>query len=166
MKIDIFSLREGENHLQFEEDSSLFDLPTELGSDMSIEVKVAVTKRGRDLLLKGEVTCPLNMECNRCLEPFQYRLQTPVEAYFVLGEGAPDSREDDEVIRISHTDQSVNLIEIVREAILLAVPYKALCRDDCKGLCPVCGCNLNNEECTCTLRSPDPRWAVLKDIQT
>ena len=165
MKIDIFSLTEGENPLQFEEDSSLFDLPPELGSDMSIEVNAVVTKRGTNLIVKGEVTCPLNMECNRCVEPFQYKLQAPLEAYYVLGEDAASSKEDSEVIRISQTDQSVSLREIVREAILLAVPYKALCRTDCRGLCPVCGRNLNKEKCNCTPRSPDPRWAALKDVQ-
>ena len=163
MKIDLFSLTSGENHFQFEEDPSLFDLPSELGFETPITVTVVVTKRDTNLILKGEVTCSLNLECSRCLELFPDTLQAPLEAYFTLENGA-ESTEDDEFIRISHTDQSVNLTEIVHEAILLTVPYKALCCPDCKGLCPVCGRNLNRESCTCIIHSPDPRWAVLKDL--
>ncbi|UCE17475.1 MAG: DUF177 domain-containing protein [Gemmatimonadota bacterium] len=165
MKIDIFSLTEGENSFQFEVDLTLVDLPTELESEMPLKVNAGVTKRGTNLIIKGDVTYPLSLECNRCLELFQHNLQAPLEAYFVLGENVPERKEDGEVIRISHTDQSLDLIEIIREAILLAVPYKALCRADCKGLCSVCGRNLNQEQCDCITRSPDPRWAVLKDFQ-
>ena len=89
----------------------------------------------------------------------------PLEVYFVLGEEAPTSNEDDEIIRIPQAEQSVDLVDIVRENILLGVPYKVLCHNDCKGLCPVCGQNLNTEPCHCIPRSPDPRWTVLKDLQ-
>lgn len=165
MKFDVFSLRKGENHFQFEETSSHLDLPTELGSEIPIKVNVVVTKRGTNLILKGEVSCSLNLECSRCLKPFRYELGAPLNAHFILGEDISESSVGDEIIRISHADQSVNLIEIVREGILLAIPYKPLCHSNCKGLCPVCGRNLNKEECDCITASPDPRWAVLKDLE-
>jgi uncharacterized protein len=57
------------------------------------------------------------------------------------------------------------LEDALREQVLLALPIKAICRDDCKGLCPHCGRNLNTEQCSCAEPLEDPRWAALKDIR-
>ena len=165
MKIDLYSLKEGENHFQFEEDISLLELPTDLEAGMSVKVNGTASKRGTNFIVKGEVTCRLNLECSRCLESFYFRLEAPIEAYYALGDDVTESNENDEIIQISQADQSINLIDKVREAILLAVPYKTLCYIDCKGLCAVCGSNLNKEQCDCVTRNSDPRWAALKQFQ-
>ncbi|MFQ6091916.1 MAG: DUF177 domain-containing protein [bacterium] len=165
MKIDMFSLTEGENRFHFVEDSAILDLPEELGAQTSVEVNAGVTKRGTHFMLRGEVLCTLNMECSRCLEPFQYPLRAPLEAVYTLAGEGGNHGEEGEFIRISHADQSVDLIEMVREAILLAGPFKPLCREECKGLCPRCGTNLNRGQCDCITRRTDPRWAVLKSLR-
>ena len=57
------------------------------------------------------------------------------------------------------------LEDVLREQVLLALPLKAICRDDCRGLCPHCGKNLNLEQCDCAEPMEDPRWSALKDIR-
>jgi uncharacterized protein len=57
------------------------------------------------------------------------------------------------------------LEDVLREQVLLAVPLRSLCREDCKGLCPCCGKNLNIDTCSCAAQVPDPRWAALEDIK-
>ena len=57
------------------------------------------------------------------------------------------------------------LEDVLREQVLLALPLKAICRDDCRGLCPHCGRNLNHEQCTCAEPIEDPRWSALKDLR-
>jgi uncharacterized protein len=57
------------------------------------------------------------------------------------------------------------LEDVLREQVLLALPLKAICREECRGLCPHCGQNLNQEQCTCAESSEDPRWSALKDIR-
>ena len=56
--------------------------------------------------------------------------------------------------------------EAAREQLLLALPLKVTCREDCKGLCPQCGKNLNQERCSCSTEVEDPRWAALKDVRS
>jgi uncharacterized protein len=58
------------------------------------------------------------------------------------------------------------LEDVLREQVLLAVPLKAICREDCKGLCPQCGKNLNLETCSCDNAITDPRWGALKDLRS
>ena len=59
----------------------------------------------------------------------------------------------------------MHLEDVLQEQVLLALPLKAICRDDCKGLCPHCGKNLNVQPCACAEPLEDPRWSVLKDIR-
>jgi uncharacterized protein len=54
---------------------------------------------------------------------------------------------------------------VLREQVLLAVPLRAICREDCKGLCPQCGANLNEKRCSCAEPVEDPRWSGLKDLR-
>ena len=61
--------------------------------------------------------------------------------------------------------RSLQLEDVLREQVLLAVPLKVVCRDDCKGLCPSCGVNRNAESCSCAPPLGDPRWSALKDIR-
>ena len=61
--------------------------------------------------------------------------------------------------------EGILLEDVLREQVLLALPLKSTCREDCKGLCPQCGKNLNQEPCSCSEPAEDPRWAVLKDIR-
>jgi uncharacterized protein len=58
------------------------------------------------------------------------------------------------------------LEDVLREQVLLALPLKVTCREDCKGLCPECGKNLNQEQCSCSREVEDPRWAALKDVRS
>ena len=61
--------------------------------------------------------------------------------------------------------ESIDVDEIVKEQILLAVPARTLCREDCQGMCPECGVDLNTGQCNCAVDEVDPRWAALKDLK-
>ena len=65
-----------------------------------------------------------------------------------------------------YSGQGLLLEDALREQVLLAVPLKALCRENCKGLCPHCGANLNQERCSCAVTVEEPRWAALKEIRS
>ncbi len=73
--------------------------------------------------------------------------------------------QKDDLIRSVYEGDAVDLDELVREQILLALPTRTLCREECKGLCPECGANLNAGECDCAQKEIDPRWAALADLK-
>ena len=91
---------------------------------------------------------------------------TPAAEDDDLGEGEiGGSFSADEADQVAYTGKELDLGPVVREQILLALPMDALCTEDCKGLCQVCGGNLNEKECSCDRHVPDPRWAKLKNIK-
>ena len=111
----------------------------------------------------------LGLECRRCLEPFSSLVQLEIEEEFHpsvdIGTGArlpvADAEEDATVIDEHHV---LDLTEVVRQAIFLALPMSPLCQQDCAGLCPMCGQNLNEGRCQCATDAVDPRLEVFKQL--
>lgn len=108
------------------------------------------------ILVSGEVRGSMRLECARCLRPFDQSFDLHVQELFVVGAPA----HDDEYPLV---EGFVDLEPMFRDAIVLAMPFSPLCRDDCAGLCARCGGDLNSGECTCA-PEVDERWAPLLSI--
>jgi uncharacterized protein len=136
-----------------------------------IERRVRVDAHG-----KAELTVP----CGRCLAPVSVDLPVDFELTLVPREEyaeAPRGEKDDSKGPVSgsfdshdaeeevFTGKVIDLDPLVREQLVLALPAYPVCREDCKGLCSVCGANLNERECGCDRHIPDPRWAGLKNLK-
>jgi uncharacterized protein len=145
----------------------------EASEDFRIVEPVALAfdifKDNEQFHLVGSVRTTLEMPCGRCLEAFIM----PVDQAFDLryqphakntGEGEREIEEDDLTTAFYENDE-IDLGQLMREQFYLALPMKPLCREDCQGLCPVCGTNLNNGTCTCTRDWEDPRFAALKKLK-
>lgn len=120
--------------------------------------------------LVGSVKSRLELPCSRCLEPFSW----PVDAEFDLryrphsqntGEGEREVEEDDLTTAFYDNDE-IDLGQLMQEQFYLSLPMKPLCSEECKGLCPTCGTNLNRGACDCRNRWEDPRFAALRALQT
>ena len=113
------------------------------------EQKLGITfliKKFKDImLLDGNITGCLTMDCCRCLESFNYPLNLGFNKDYPA------------------TAEEVDVEDEVRQALILNVPDKPLCKNECSGLCAHCGKNLNLEKCSCKTQSVDPRWEKLKD---
>lgn len=128
-----------------------------------------IVKDKRHFQLIGTVRTTLELPCSRCLEAFTQ----PVDGGFDLryqphslntGEGEREIEEDDLTTAFYDNDE-IDLRQLMREQFYLALPMKPLCRDDCKGLCVICGTNLNRGTCDCKRDWEDPRLAVLKTLK-
>src|SRR5215471_19185949 len=120
--------------------------------------------------LVGRTETSLEVPCSRCLEP----MVLPVDAAFDLryqphamntGEGEREIEEDDLTTAFYENDE-IDLGQLMREQFYLALPMKPLCAVDCKGLCPICGANLNKTTCDCNRHWEDPRMAALRELRT
>jgi uncharacterized protein len=158
-------------HERFERVYTREQLPNE--SDYAIVEPVALAfdifKDQDHFRLAGDVKTVLELPCSRCLEPFRHG----VDAHFDLrfqphatntGEGEREIEEDD-LTTAFYEDDAIDLGQLMREQFYLSLPMKPLCRDDCKGLCPVCGTNWNRETCSCKRDWDDPRLAALKNLR-
>jgi uncharacterized protein len=123
----------------------------------------------KDLRLRGNLSVGLELPCARCLDPVKQDVQREFELlYRPLGvdAGRDEISVTDAEAEIGYyQDNGVLLEDVLREQVLLALPLKVTCGADCRGLCPHCGKNLNQEQCSCSAPVEDPRWAALKDIR-
>ena len=123
----------------------------------------------KDIRVKGNLATSLEMSCARCLELIVQNLSRDFELlYRPLGAdaGRDEMSVTDAEAEISYYEgEGIALEDVLREQVLLAAPVKVICREDCKGLCPHCGKNLNLEQCSCATEQEEPRWAALKEIR-
>jgi uncharacterized protein len=123
----------------------------------------------KDIRLRGHLSTGLELQCARCLDPVQHDVERDFELlYRPLGcdAGRDEISVTDAEAEIGYYQGEGLLLEdVLREQVLLALPLKATCRPDCKGLCPQCGKNLNLEQCSCSREMDDPRWAALKEVR-
>jgi len=124
----------------------------------------------QDIRLKGKLDTSVEVACARCLDP----VVLPVERRFDLlyrplgtDSGHEELSVTDAEAEIGYYEGEGLLLEdTLREQVLLALPLKTTCRENCKGLCPHCGKNLNEIQCSCVDEVEDPRWSALKEIRT
>lgn len=106
----------------------------------------------------------LSQECRRCLDPVEVAVDEARELLF----SPPDETEegdDDPALVLPEDVGELNLAEAIREEVILTQSTLAVCRPECRGLCPRCGVNLNEEECQCTMEESDPRWDALRALK-
>jgi uncharacterized protein len=123
-----------------------------------------------DIRLEGEFSTSLELMCARCLEPVVEKVGRKFDLLY-RPQGTDAGKEEMSVTAAEaevsyYQGEGLLLEDVIREQVLLAVPLKAICRDDCKGLCPHCGKNLNQEQCSCSAGVEDPRWSALKDLRS
>lgn len=152
------------------------DPPTEFQAAGASHLSGAATKIGRKVLVQARFRVPLTGQCKRCLKPLQ--VDEPVEltrTFVPADQIAPRTerkpRDSEGAVTAGLVDEDayegkeIDLTPAMREQILLSIPSAPLCRDDCLGLCPRCGKDLNEGDCGCDRAVMDPRWAALKGIQ-
>jgi DUF177 domain-containing protein len=124
----------------------------------------------KDLRLRGKLSAQLELQCARCLDPVPQDIKREFELlYRPLGADAGRdelSVTDAEAEIGYYQGEGLLLEDVLREQVLLALPLKVTCGEECKGLCPQCGKNLNQEQCSCSTAVEDPRWAALKEVRS
>jgi uncharacterized protein len=165
--LNIQTFHEGKNeiHLTF--------LPEDLDIHCTvphnpITCDMKLTKKGHDISVEGVLTFTFELECSRCSEQFKIDKNESFTAYFLqrtepAHQGEVSLSPDKDTVEY-YDNTVLDLTSTVRDTIHLAVPMKALCREGCKGFCPLCGINLNKKKCNCKREKVDPRWEPLKKL--
>jgi uncharacterized protein len=131
-----------------------------------IRVEVTIQQSGEEFFCQAAVVGEVSLECARCLAEFPTELSGRT-SFIVTAEETrvnKDAEEDAEEYILMGADQTADISDLVRTELLLDLPMKPLCTEDCKGLCPRCGVNWNIETCTCRAENTDSRWQGLKDF--
>ncbi len=133
----------------------------------------------RNVFVRGQLDGWVEVACSRCVGPVKLVVAEPIAVTYMPhaevvaedeelagDEVEPASFDEEDMDVYSYEGEEVDLEPLLREQIILAVPFAPLCSEDCKGLCPVCGIDLNTGSCTCDRTPIDPRWAALRNLKT
>jgi len=170
MRIELENLEGGKRefaHVYNPDDLNPVDERVKLTAPATVNGKIRLA--GNEVFVNGHVDTRTQVECDRCLKS----IELPVSADFELEYITGSEYESSAVAELTEAEMAVAVFdgealdvdEIVKEQILLAVPTRMLCREDCEGICPQCGVDRNTGECNCEMKEIDPRWAALKNLK-
>lgn len=131
-------------------------------------LRVSLTVVGHEdfIAVDGELSIDMELACSRCLDSTKAHIVIPLSEKFKqvdsVEETDEDEDKDDDFIEVA--GERLNLLPVVEESLLLFMPFAPLCDNECRGLCPNCGQNLNERKCSCSTEKIDPRFAALKDL--
>jgi len=141
-----------------------------------VRADLKLNRSGDKVSVRGTVGTVVRLSCSRCLEDFSYDIDTDVDIlHQPLKKGIHEEVEElraDDFRVAAYSEPVLNVDEDVKEAIHLAIPMKPLCREECQGLCPRCGQNLNTRRCDCITHSMEKKFSEMgkllegKDEQT
>ena len=131
--------------------------PIEFAEDVS--VKGTVLNIGGTIEVSADITGKYKTQCSRCCEDIVQSVECD------LFESVRSDFSDADAECLSLCGTALDIDGAVKSCVFNSVPLKFLCSEDCKGLCPVCGTNLNKGECNCDIAVCDPRFAILRNLQ-
>jgi uncharacterized protein len=150
------------------EELQLEDELTRLVSEAKLEGRAS--KWREQVRLRGAINASVEVRCDRCVAPVVIPVNTDFDVTYVPTEVLTTDAEatelqEDDLTFATYEDDELDIDELAREQLLLALPARHLCREDCKGLCLTCGEDLNTQLCHCEQQETDPRWAALAALK-
>jgi uncharacterized protein len=170
MYIDLSQFEEDELHIEYCYDEQ-FDLQ---GNEMRLVTPPAIDcwlqrAAHRQYRLKGQVVAAIQVQCDRCLSDFAIPVHAPFDVFYAPIETLRPAEEvwlsPQDLDYGFYRDERIDVDILVREQILLAMPFRLLCKEDCQGLCPRCGVDLNQSSCSCPRDAIDARWTGLLELK-
>ena len=166
LKLDLAAVDRDEVHLR-EQVPPDHPMWSESGMDLAAPLEVDLTARsvGEGVLVRGKLRGRVRMACRRCLEPVEREIDDTVDLLFLPPTGDEEEDTGGDAYTLPARGTELDLTDAVREHVLLDNPEYALCREECRGLCPTCGTNLNEGACECVPEAAPSAWDALKKIQ-
>ena len=167
MKLDFTTWPDGETRREFSSSANDLHLQTETCTfDHPVAVLATVQKAESQIVVNGSAKTTALATCVRCLDQFPVPVEEEFRAVVLMVPPAEVDRDtdDDEFYLVSEQEPVWDMADAVRQVILLGVPENPLCREDCAGLCPRCGRNLNREQCVCREDAKASPFATLAEL--
>jgi DUF177 domain-containing protein len=167
MKILLSEIPQGHSVIDRRESASGLDIEAWVHPKADVHVVLDADRRGQQVMMRGQAELEVEYSCARCLKEFEAELVAPI---VILSDrrGTDDPRDEEALEQegavLYHEGVEIDLGPPIRDALILEVPQVALCRPDCRGLCPSCGQDRNERDCQCAQGGIDPRWEQLRQL--
>jgi len=166
MKIDFKEIESGRSEYHFTSKPGTIDFNyPDFKFENIVIVDITAMSSGDETVINGTASTSVTMQCDRCAKEFKFPLELKFKLIIQRSDdhGDTDSGDEDFVI-LPKSEAEYDLSNYVRENLLMEIPGKILCDEDCKGLCPICGINWNTDTCNCKVSSESGNWDDLKKI--
>lgn len=173
MKVDICDIPAEGLHLEITEDGN--ELQAIAGEVVDfivlspVSADLTLLKSEGEIFVRGDMTAPLKLQCARCLKEFEHKINSRIDIVYTL---TPEHKAKEKELTLE--DVGANYLEgdeidinaVLAEQLSLDTPMQPVCRPDCKGLCPKCGADLSQGECSCSVTErTDQKFAILKELK-
>ena len=162
MKIKISNLKDGIHNFSFEE--PIGNIGLEKPFIGNIVVDIELNKLHNQLVMDSKLTMKMNFDCDRCNKEFESTVISNYKMVYLIGM-EPEESESINLTYLAAEADKIVLDNDVRDFAVLAIPMKKLCKENCKGLCPKCGKNMNEGDCGCNQEKIDDRWLPLMELK-
>jgi uncharacterized protein len=163
LKIKVSNLANGRYDYDFEGRIGDIDISDPFAGNF--KTKAVLDKFENQIILDCTTNIKANLICDRCTKEFQSVITSNYRMIYLFLQHPEDTdNEKVDVVYLHPETDKIDLRDDIRDYILLAVPMKKLCSEECKGLCPKCGKNLNDGPCNCKDEKVDPRWEPLQQL--
>ena len=134
-----------------------------------VDACLTIARLGKRFMVRGNLRTVLMLQCDRCMELFGRELEGEFHLFL---EPVQKRQDEEEEVELAGQEMGIDLIpgeeveleQIIKEQIYLSIPMKTLCKDDCLGLCPICGANRNIKKCSCHLTQGHPAFQELRKL--
>ena len=165
IKIKVSNLANGRYDFDF--NGKVGDLEITEPYTGQFRTNVVLNKFDNQIILDAETIIPAKLVCDRCARDFQSDINSKFNMVYLFRSKFDESDDEkEEVVYLHPETDKIELGDDIRDYAILAVPMKKLCSEDCKGLCPKCGKNLNDGPCNCIDEIVDPRWEPILKMKT
>ncbi len=134
---------------------------------ISARMDLTIQKSGEEFFCQCDANASVKLVCARCLKEFDRELDSSTNFIVCSKQWHDECRgeeDNEEYVFFQGSDLQADVSDMMRQAVIMSISLKPLCSEDCKGLCPSCGINLNENSCDCRKGKVDPRWEALKKI--
>ncbi|HEX9023915.1 MAG TPA: DUF177 domain-containing protein [Geobacteraceae bacterium] len=134
-----------------------------------LRVHLAIAREFDHIRVNGRVEAELNLNCARCLAEYRMDMVSPFTIFYMRRDGMPQDEDvelaEEDLISATYEGDEIDFTAEISEQVILAIPFKPLCREDCRGLCANCGADLNTAECTCDRGDISLKFSALKNLK-
>jgi uncharacterized protein len=134
-----------------------------------LQLRLTVAREYDHIRAEGEVETRVRLACSRCLTEYEAAIVSPFTIFYIPSVGGSQDEEveltEQDLISVTFEGDEIDFTEEIAEQILMEIPFKPLCREECKGLCPMCGTDLNTAECACSGQQANLTFSALKNLK-
>lgn len=134
-----------------------------------LRIHLTIAREFDHIRVNGRVETSLRLGCARCLVEFRLNINSPFTIFYMRAAGLPQDEDvelaENDLISSTYEGDEIDFTSEIAEQVILEIPFKPLCREDCRGLCPNCGTELNVAECSCGRNDSNFRFSALKDLK-